>query len=43
MLSNLKWSDTDNFNMNLGCHKVSGLYIKFSGKYLNIIFHEIFD
>ena len=23
MLSNLKWSDTDNFYMNLGCHKVS--------------------
>ena len=22
MLSNLKWSDTDNFYMNLGCHKV---------------------
>ena len=43
MLSSLKWSDTNNFNMNLGCHKVSGLYIKFSGKYLNIIFHELFD
>ena len=23
MLSNLKWSDTDNFYMNLGCHKAS--------------------
>jgi hypothetical protein len=23
MLANLKSSDTDNFNMNLGCHKVS--------------------
>ena len=23
MLSNLKWSDTDNFYMNLGCHKVT--------------------
>ena len=21
MLANLKWSDTDNFYMNLGCHK----------------------
>ena len=25
MLSNLKWSDTDNFYMNLGCHKVGKL------------------
>ena len=25
MLSNLKWSDTDNFYMNLGCHKVTFL------------------
>merc|ERR1711909_80194 len=25
MLSNLKWSDTDNFYMNLGCHKGKGL------------------
>jgi hypothetical protein len=25
MLSNLKWSDTDNFYMNLGCHKVRAL------------------
>jgi hypothetical protein len=26
MLANLKWSDTDNFYMNLGCHK--GIIIK---------------
>ena len=25
MLANLKWSDTDNFYMNLGCHKVNFL------------------
>lgn len=25
MLANLKWSDTDNFYMNLGCHKGKGL------------------
>merc|ERR1719510_469121 len=25
MVSNLKWSDTDNFYMNLGCHKGKGL------------------
>ena len=23
LLANLKWSDTDNFYMNLGCHKVT--------------------
>jgi len=27
MLSNLKWSDTDNFYMNLGCHKGVGLVV----------------
>ena len=41
MLSYLKWSDTDNFNMNLGCHKVSRLYIEFSGKCLFIIFQGV--
>ena len=27
MLANLKWSDTDNFYMNLGCHKGVGLVV----------------
>ena len=27
MLANLKWSDTDNFYMNLGCHKGIGLVV----------------
>jgi WD40 repeat protein len=27
MLANLKWSDTDNFYMNLGCHKGKGLIV----------------
>ena len=27
MLANLKWSDTDNFYMNLGCHKGKGLVV----------------
>ena len=26
MVSNLKWSDTDNFYMNLGCHKGKQLH-----------------
>ena len=41
MLAHLKWSDTDNFNMNLGCHKVSCLSIKFSGRYLHIVFQGV--
>ena len=27
ILANLKWSDTDNFYMNLGCHKGVGLVV----------------
>jgi len=27
LLANLKWSDTDNFYMNLGCHKGKGLVV----------------
>jgi len=27
LLANLKWSDTDNFYMNLGCHKGKGLIV----------------
>jgi len=27
MLANMKWSDTDNFYMNLGCHKGKGLVV----------------
>merc|ERR1712010_439939 len=27
LVANLKWSDTDNFYMNLGCHKGVGLVV----------------
>ena len=27
MVANLRWSDTDNFYMNLGCHKGMGLVV----------------
>ena len=27
MLAHLRWSDTDNFYMNLGCHKGKGLVV----------------
>ena len=36
MLSNLKWSDTDNFYMNLGCQKVMLLYIPICGVHVDV-------
>ena len=39
MLSNLKWSDTDNFYMNLGCHKVTLPMHLYPQKCLGVLVH----
>ena len=39
LVANLKWSDTDNFYMNLGCHKGTILEI-FNIAYIPVLLHK---